>query len=62
MYLGLSFLIFVLYVGHVVLGSFWGISLVGDIGELLLLICTSVLFVVAILHAEASAKSDEPTP
>jgi hypothetical protein len=62
MYLGLALITFVLYVGHVFLGSFWGVSLIGDIGELLLLICATVLFVIAILQAERSAKSDETTP
>ncbi len=58
MYLGLALTTFVLFVGHVFLGSFWGVSLIGDIGELLLLTCASVLFVIAILQAERSAKSE----
>ena len=62
MYMGLALTTFVLFVGHVFLGSFWGVSLIGDIGELLLLTCASVLFVIAILQAERSAKSDEPNP
>jgi hypothetical protein len=57
MYLGLALTTFVLFVGHVFLGSFWGISLVGDIGELLMLICSSAFFVLAILRAEALAIS-----
>lgn len=58
MYLRLAFLTFVLFVGHIFIGSVWGISLVGDLGELVMLICASILFVVAILQAEKSANSN----
>lgn len=58
MYLRIAFLTFVLFVGHVFIGSVWGISLIGDIGELVLLLCASVLFVVAILQAERLAISN----
>lgn len=58
MYLRIAFLTFVLFVGHVFIGSVWGTSLIGDIGELLLLICASVFFVVAILQAERLAISN----
>lgn len=56
MYLKLSFLTFILFAGHILLGSLWGISLVGDIGELIILLCSSVLFVIAILQAETRVK------
>lgn len=58
MYLRVAFLAFVLFVGHVLIGSVWGISLIGDLGELLLLTSASVFFVIAILQAEKLAISN----
>jgi len=58
MYLKLSFLTFILFAGHILLGSLWGVSVVGDIGELIILLCSSVFFVVAILQAETKEKPD----
>ena len=57
MFLALAFAFFALFVGHVVIGSIGGVSLVGDVGEMIILICASVTFVIAILHAEKKAES-----
>ena len=56
MFLVLAIAFFSLFIGHVVIGSISGTSLVGDVGELIILICASVTFVVAILNAEKKAK------
>lgn len=58
MYLRLAILSFALFMGHIFMGSVWGASIVGDVGELIILLFTSVLFVIAILQAESSATSD----
>lgn len=57
MFLGLTVVTFFLFVGHIFIGSVWGTSLVGDVGELLILLCASIFFVVAILQAEKAEKS-----
>ena len=56
MYLALAIAFFTLFIGHVVIGSVSGTSLVGDVGELFILICASVTFVIAILRAEKKAE------
>ena len=56
MFLVLAIAFFSLFVGHVVIGSISGASLVGDVGELIILICASVTFVIAILDAEKKEK------
>ena len=56
MFLVLAIAFFSLFVGHVVIGSISGVSLVGDVGELIILICASITFVIAILDAEKKAK------
>ena len=56
MFLVLAIAFFSLFVGHVVIGSISGASLVGDVGELIILICASITFVIAILDAEKKEK------
>lgn len=57
MYLIAALITFALFVSHIFIGSVWGVSFIGDIGELIILLCASVLFVVAILRAERLEKS-----
>ena len=52
MYLLISAAFFAVYVGNVLLGSLGGTSPFGNVGELLLLVCAVLSFVVAILQAE----------
>jgi hypothetical protein len=56
MYLAASIIVFMLYFANVSLGAFAGAALLGDVGEMLVLFTASILFVVAILKAEADRK------
>jgi|GEM_PF-1225859 len=58
MYLLLSIVFFLLFVGHVLVGSMAGIAPVGDVGEMIILVLAAVCFVVAILKAEKAANSN----
>lgn len=59
MFLVLSMIFFILFVGHVLFSAFWGALLVGDIGELILLVLASVSFVAAILKVEKVTASKQ---
>lgn len=56
MALALSALLFALFFGNVMLGAFWSKAVLGDVGEMLVLLAASTLFVVAILKKEADRK------
>ncbi len=48
--------LFALFSVNVAMGAFFGGSFLGDIGELLVLLATTILFVIAIIQKEAAAK------
>ncbi|MFT5346014.1 MAG: hypothetical protein ACI95S_001756 [Dinoroseobacter sp.] len=48
--------LFALFVINVAMGAFFNASFLGDVGELLVLLATTILFVVVILQKEADAK------
>ena len=52
-----SLILFLIFFGNVALGAFLNKAFLGDIGELLMLGASSILFVIAILKKEAAAKS-----
>ena len=56
MFLAASAIVFVLYFANVALGAFAGSAFLGDVGEMLVLLAASILFVVAILIKEAERK------
>ena len=58
MYLVIAAIGFLLFFGHVLLGKFTGTSIIGDIGELLLIIFASALFTIAILKAEREQEEN----
>ena len=53
MFLFGSFLVFAIFFANVALGAFADSAFLGDVGEMLVLFCASILFVVAILKKEA---------
>ena len=57
MFLAASAIVFALYFANVALGAFGGNAILGDVGEMLVLFVASILFVVAILKAEADRKN-----
>lgn len=57
MALALSLLLFVCFAANVALGAFGGNAILGDVGEMLVLLAASAMFVVAILKAEADRNS-----
>lgn len=57
MFLAASILVFALYFANVALGAFGGNAVLGDVGEMLVLFAASILFVVAILKAEADRRN-----
>ncbi len=57
MFLAASAIVFALYFANVALGAFGGNAVLGDVGEMLVLFAASILFVVAILKAEADRKN-----
>lgn len=57
MFLVLSGLTFALFAANVALGAFTGNAFLGDVGEMLVLLAASALFVVAILKKEADRKT-----
>lgn len=60
MFLVLSFIVFAVFFLNVALGAFADSAFLGDVGEMLVLFCASVLFVVAILKKEADrSKNDD---
>lgn len=48
--------LFALFAVNVAMGAFFGGSFLGDIGELLVLLATTILFVIAIIKKEADAE------
>ena len=57
MFLAASIVVFAIYFANVALGAFAGSAFLGDVGEMLVLFVASILFVVAILKAEAARKN-----
>ena len=57
MYLFASAIVFALFALNVAIGSMTGKTFLGDVGEMLVLVAASTLFVVAILKKEADRKS-----
>ncbi|WP_223424615.1 hypothetical protein [Tateyamaria pelophila] len=53
MFLTASAIVFAIYFANVVLGAFAGAAFLGDVGEMLVLIAATILFVIAILKKEA---------
>jgi len=58
MFLAASIAVFVVYFANVALGAFAGSAFLGDVGEMLVLLAASILFVVAILNKEADRKNN----
>jgi hypothetical protein len=55
-----AFIVFLAFFLNVALGAFADAAVLGDVGEMLVLSCASVLFVVAILRKEADrSKNDD---
>lgn len=52
-----SAIVFALYFTNVALGAFTGSTVLGDVGEMLVLFVATILFVVAILKKEAERDS-----
>ncbi len=62
MFLVGAVIVFSAFFLNVALGAFADAAILGDVGEMLVLSCASVLFVVAILRKEADrSKSDDST-
>jgi hypothetical protein len=58
MFLAASILVFAVYFANVALGAFASSAFLGDVGEMLVLLLASILFVVAILQKEADHKKN----
>jgi hypothetical protein len=55
-----AFIVFLAFFSNVALGAFAEAAILGDVGEMVVLSCASVLFVVAILKKEADrSKNDD---
>jgi len=54
-----SFTVFCIFFLNVALGAFADTRFLGDVGEMVVLFCASVLFVVAILKKEAVRKESK---
>jgi len=54
-----SFIVFSVFFLNVALGAFADSAFLGDVGEMVVLFCASVLFVVAILKKEADRRKDD---
>lgn len=59
MALPLSLLLFIIFAVNVALGATYGSAFLGDVGEMLVLLAASAVFVVAILKKEADRKNEE---
>jgi hypothetical protein len=59
MFLIISFIVFAVFFLNVALGAFADSAFLGDVGEMLVLFCASVLFVVAILKKEADQSKND---
>ena len=51
-----AIILFVIFTLNVALGSFYNVSFIGDVGEMLMLSGVAILFVITILTKEAEAK------
>jgi hypothetical protein len=58
MFLAASIVVFAIYFANVALGAFARAAFLGDVGEMLVLLAASILFVVAILQIEADHKDE----
>ena len=58
MYLAATIVLFLAYLGNVLLGSSGGNPLLGEVGEALLLLGVAVCFVIAILRAERAYQKE----
>lgn len=58
MFLAASIAVFIVYFSNVALGAFAGSAFLGDVGEMLVLLVASILFVVAILKKEADRNNE----
>ncbi|MFT4707262.1 MAG: hypothetical protein ACI9PU_001102 [Ascidiaceihabitans sp.] len=56
MFLAASIVVFAIYFANVALGALADSAFLGDVGEMLVLLAASILFVVAILKKEADHK------
>lgn len=54
-----AFIVFLAFFLNVALGAFADAAILGDVGEMMVLSCASVLFVVAILRKEADRLKDD---
>ena len=59
MFLFASAFVFLLFAANVAIGSVTGNAILGDIGEMLVLLAASALFVVAILNKESDRKNNK---
>ena len=59
MFLITAALLFVLFSLNVAMGSFGGAPVLGDVGEMLTLFASSVMFVAAILRRESGQKKND---
>ncbi len=59
MFLAAAVIVFAVYFGNVALGAFARAAFLSDLGEMLVLIAATVLFVVAILKKEADSKEKD---
>ncbi len=56
MFLLASLIVFLLFAANVAIGASTGAAFLGDVGEMLVLFASAILFVVAILKREAEEK------
>ena len=59
MFLVGAFIVFAVFFSNVALGAFADAAFLGDVGEMLVLSCAAILFVVAILKKEADRSRNE---
>ncbi|MEP3787316.1 MAG: hypothetical protein ABJM65_21105 [Ascidiaceihabitans sp.] len=52
-------IVFTVFFSNVALGAFADAAFLGDVGEMLVLSCATVLFVVAILRKEADCSKND---
>lgn len=59
MFLLSSLIVFAVFFLNVTLGAFGGTAFLGDVGEMVVLLVASILFVVAILKKEADRNTKD---
>ena len=52
-----SLIVFIIYFTNVALGAFANAAFLGDVGEMLVLLVATIIFVVAIIQKEADRKN-----